>query len=118
MKIMLVTFVGTGLMLILIAIPLIERRIKPNPFYGFRVRATLENPDLWYDVNAHVGRRLLIGGFITCLSALLLFLIPDLRPEIYALVCSVISVFAISLGLMQTARYLKHRTPPGPPTDF
>jgi uncharacterized membrane protein len=118
MKLMLVTFVGTGLMLIGVAIPLIERRIKPNPFYGFRVRATLENPELWYDVNAYGGRHLLVGGFITSLAALLLFLIPDLSPNTYSLMCGSISVLVISLGLAQTSHYLKQRTPPKPPTDF
>ena len=117
MKILLVTFAGSGLLLILIALPLIKRRIKPNPWYGFRVRATLENPDVWYDVNAHMGRRLLIGGLITTLAAVLLFLIPDLSPDMYAIACGGISVFAISLGLMQTVRYLKNRTP-RPPTQF
>jgi len=117
MKLLLVTFAGTGLMSILIALPLIERRIKPNPWYGFRVRATLDNPELWYDVNAHMGRRLLIGGFITTLATVGLFLIPDLGPDMYAILCGGISVFAISLGLMQTVRYLKDRTP-RPPTQF
>lgn len=98
MKILLITFAGSGLLAILIALPLIERRIKPNPWYGFRVRATLENPELWYDVNAHMGRRLLISGLITTLAAVALFLIPNLSPDTYALLCGGISVFVITLG--------------------
>ena len=109
MKILLVIFAGSGLLAILIALPLINRRVKPNPWYGFRVRATLQNPELWYDVNAHLGRRLLISGFITTLAAVLLFLIPDLSPDTYAALCGGISVFAITLGLAQSARYLNQR---------
>ena len=109
MKILLVTFAGSGLLAILIALPLIERRIKPNPWYGFRVRATLENPELWYDVNAHMGRRLLISGLITTFAAVALFLIPNLSPDTYILLCGGISVFAIAVGFAQSARYLKQR---------
>ncbi len=118
MRLLLVIFAGSGLVLIGIAVPLIERRIKPNPWYGFRVRATLENPGLWYDVNAYAGRRLLISGFITAFAALLLFLIPNLGPGTYALACGGISVLSISIGLAQSFQYLKRRTPPKPPTDF
>jgi hypothetical protein len=41
--------------LIGISIPLIQGRLGPNPWYGFRVRRTLEDPDLWYPVNAYSG---------------------------------------------------------------
>lgn len=109
MKILLIIFAGAGVLSILIALPLINRRIKPNPWYGFRVRATLQDPELWYDVNAHLGQRLLISGLITTLAAVALFLIPNLSPDTYALVCGGISVFAITLGLAQSARYLKQR---------
>jgi hypothetical protein len=118
MRLLLVIFVGSGLVLIGIAIPLIERRIKPNPWYGFRVRATLENPEVWYDVNAYAGRRLLVSGFITALAALLLFLIPGIDPDTYALGSTGISVVAISISLAQSFQYLRQRTPPKPPMDF
>lgn len=107
MKILLIIFAGAGVLSILIALPLINRRIKPNPWYGFRVRATLENPELWYDVNAHMGRRLLISGFITTLTAVGLFLIPNLSPDTYALLCGGISVLTLMVGLGQTLHYLK-----------
>ena len=109
MKILLVTFAGSGLLAILIALPLIKRRVKPNPWYGFRVRATLQNPELWYDVNAHLGQRLLISGFITTLAAIGLYVMPGLNVDTYAIACGVISVFALSMGLGQTLHYLKQR---------
>ena len=109
MKILLVTFAGSGLLAILIALPLIERRIKPNPWYGFRVRATLENPELWYDVNAHMGRRLLISGLITTLAAIGLYVMPGLTMDTYAIACGGISILALSVGLGQTMSYLRQR---------
>lgn len=109
MKILLITFAGVGLLSILIALPLIERRIKPNPWYGFRVRATLENSELWYDVNAHMGRRLLISGLITTLAAIGLYVMPGLTMDTYAIACGGISILALSVGLGQTMSYLRQR---------
>lgn len=45
--VLLILFVGGGAMLIAISIPLIQGRIGPNRWYGFRVRQTLENPSIW-----------------------------------------------------------------------
>jgi repressor LexA len=35
-------------LLMLLSLPLLWGRIPPNGLYGFRVRATLDNPDIWY----------------------------------------------------------------------
>jgi hypothetical protein len=61
---------------------------------------------------------LLVSGFITSLAALLLFLIPGLGLDMYALACASISVVTSSIGLAQSFQYLKQRTPPKPPMDF
>jgi len=48
--------------LMLLAIPLIQRRIPPNPLYGLRVPATYRDDQVWYDANAASGRDFLIFG--------------------------------------------------------
>ena len=48
METILVLYVGIGLLLILVAIPLIRKKIKPNHLYGFRVPQTLNDPEVWY----------------------------------------------------------------------
>ncbi len=45
----------------LIAIPLAMGLIPPNPVYGVRTRRTIENPALWYNVNAVGGQLLLVA---------------------------------------------------------
>ena len=44
METMLVLYVAIGLLLILVATPLIRKKIKPNHFYGFRVPQTSTTP--------------------------------------------------------------------------
>ena len=56
---------GSGVILIALGIPLWLKRIKPNHMYGFRIKATLENANIWYEVNARCGRQLFFLGIIS-----------------------------------------------------
>ncbi len=46
MQTLLFIYMGGGLLLVLIALPLIAGKIKPNLYYGFRVPTTLKNPEM------------------------------------------------------------------------
>jgi len=101
------TFVATGLVFVGVSIPLIQRRIKPNYWYGFRVTKTLKNPEIWYDVNAYSGRWLLIMGIATVVVSVVLPLIPGMGLDTYALVTTtVISVLAIVM-VVKSFLYLR-----------
>jgi len=102
MQIMLGMYVGGGVL----AVPLIRRRIRPNPLYGFRVQATLDNPDLWYKVNEYAGKRLVVVGGGEAVAALGFYRVPGLSLDVYALAC--LGCFAVLLvgGLVRSFRYL------------
>lgn len=70
-----------GIFIMVMAIPLIRRSVKPNWFYGFRVPDTVNNPELWYPANEYAGRWLLLTGAATCVVGLVLYLIPSIDAE-------------------------------------
>lgn len=107
MPFLLALYIGSGLLLTLLSIPLIQRRVKPNPWYGFRVRQTLENPDIWYAVNAYAGQRLLWVGLATIVIAGGLYLLPGLNLGLYALLCTGLILALLAVTLFQSFRYLK-----------
>jgi hypothetical protein len=101
------SFVVTGVVFIGLSIPMIQRRVKPNPWYGFRVPKTLNNPEIWYDTNAYSGRWLLIMGIATVVVSVVLPLIPGMGLDTYALVTTtVISVLAIVM-VVKSFLYLR-----------
>lgn len=104
---LLVFLVGFGIVSILIALPLIDEKVKPNPLYGFRVRATLENPKVWYAVNKYFAQRLLLAGIVEIVAAVGLFVVPNIDPSTYALSTLIVFVIAFTIGMMQTSSYLK-----------
>src|SRR5436305_5707067 len=69
---LIVTYVVIGSLFIGGAVPLIQGRVKPNPWYGVRVPKTLGNRDTWYAVNAYFGRRFAVVGLLIIVAGILL----------------------------------------------
>ncbi len=67
--------IGLGLALLsaLIAafgVPLWLGKVSPNRFYGFRTPLTVNQPEMWYPINAIAGRDLVISGLLSSLLVL------------------------------------------------
>lgn len=106
MQTLLFLYVGSGLVLTLISLPLIAGIIKPNVLYGFRVPATLDNPDLWYPVNRYAAKRLLIAGLLMIIAAVGLYFWPGMTPDVYAWAFLGIFVVTFSIVIILCVRYL------------
>jgi tetratricopeptide (TPR) repeat protein len=98
-------FVGTG-------IPLILQRVPPNPWYGFRVQATLENPAVWYPANRYLGKCLLVFGLFMIVTSVGLSLVPRINPGIYVLSCGVAMVVGANIMLIMCVVFLQSLSPP------
>lgn len=59
-----ILFVIAGLSFLILVIPLALDKIKPNRFYGVRLKATLSDESLWYVTNRYFGRVGVISGVI------------------------------------------------------
>jgi len=104
---LLLVYLAGGILLVILALPLIRNKVKPNYWYGFRVAKTLEDPDIWYAVNRYTGKWLLVTGVCTIIGALILYLIPGLSLDAYALAVLGVFVAAFSICLVQSIRYLR-----------
>jgi hypothetical protein len=96
----------SGLLLAVISIPLILQKISPNPWYGFRVKRTLDDPAVWYAVNAYAAKRLLVVGLVSSVSAVLLFFVPGIDLNTYALAGAGITFGGLLVTLIQCIFYL------------
>jgi uncharacterized membrane protein len=107
MATLLILFVSSGLLLAALSVPLILRKISPNPLYGFRVKRTLEDPAVWYPVNAYAAKRLLVVGLVISVSAILLFFVPGVDLLIYALANAGIGLTGLLIAVIQSFLYLR-----------
>ena len=69
-----------GVVLIAVSIPLILKRIPPNPVYGFRTFKTLSSPEIWYAANSVAGKDFLMAGMVIIVYNLALALMPGAFP--------------------------------------
>lgn len=103
----LVLFILTGVAIIGFCIPLIRRRIKPNSWYGFRVRRTLKDPDVWYPANEYAARRTIWVGAATILAAIIFYLFPEISFPVYATIVGVVTVVGLIVVLVQSFSFLR-----------
>src|ERR1700687_5149391 len=107
MTVLLALFVADGLLLVALSVPLILRRVGPNPWYGFRVRRTLDDPALWYPVNALAAKGLLPAGLGTIGAHVLLYCVPGFAMGVYAWVMGGIVLTGLALNVLVSFLYLK-----------
>src|SRR5262245_16443157 len=60
-----------GVVFVLIGIPLAQRRVPRNTWYGYRIRTTLKDDAIRYPVNERSGRHLIVVGGSLILVALI-----------------------------------------------
>ncbi|MBN2556482.1 MAG: SdpI family protein [Anaerolineales bacterium] len=100
-------FIVSGILLALLGVPMALGRVEPNSLYGFRVRATLDDAELWYPANRYAGRRLIEAGIVSTLAAVGFTLLPDLSEDAYAWAYTGLMLTALTLVVVRSFRYLK-----------
>jgi uncharacterized membrane protein len=105
--------VATGIVLILIALPLLLRWIGPNRLYGLRVPATFADEWVWYEANAKSGRDMVIVGITLIILPFALQAIPIIRPTAHLALVAMATVTGIVIvaivGWRRANRLLEQR---------
>jgi uncharacterized membrane protein len=100
-------FVAVGALLVGLSIPLVRRRVKPNPWYGFRTPRSMSSERIWYEANAYAGRLAVrLGlGFLVAVVGLYFVLRPNF--VVYNLACTAALLGTIVVHLVLCFRYLR-----------
>jgi hypothetical protein len=104
---LLVMFLISGVILVALSIPMIMGKVAPNDIYGFRVPDTMNNPRIWYAVNAYSGKWLLITGLIFIATCIFTYLIPGISVDSYSLICMAGFFIPMTIGFIKSSRYAK-----------
>src|SRR5205807_7923645 len=59
---------GVGILVVLLAIPLLLKKVRPNPIYGLVSAIRLESRTKWYAANRYLGGALVVAGLITVVA--------------------------------------------------
>ena len=107
MEILLALYALGGLLLAGLSVPLILHKIPPNGLYGFRIPSTLDDPELWYTVNAYAGKRFLVAGLGTSVGAISLYFTSPPNVDVYALSCLGLFLAFFLWAMITSFLYLK-----------
>ncbi len=97
----------SGLVMAGLSVPLILHKIPPNGLYGFRIPSTLQDPQLWYKVNAYAGKRLLVVGLGTAVGAIIFYYTANSSLDAYALSCLGLFLALFLWAVITSFLYLK-----------
>jgi hypothetical protein len=107
MTTLLILHVASGVLFMALSLPLLWEKVPPNGLYGFRVRATLENHQIWYAANKFAAKRMLAAGAVFVVAALILYFIPGIDVDDYSIGCLVLFAVPFVIGLVQSLRHVK-----------
>jgi uncharacterized membrane protein len=94
-----IVFISVGMVEIILGLPLLFNKIKPNWFYGFRLPSTVSNEKVWYKINQYFGRDMIISGIIIVLLTffLMLFKLNLLIIEIFTFLIVILHILIITI---------------------
>lgn len=108
---LLALYAGCGLLFIAIAIPLVQRRVPPNQWYGFRVERTLNDPAVWYPANAYSGRLLIgVGAGVIAVAVIAALIVAQHQPPntgLFVAICTAALLGGLLISVALSFRYLR-----------
>lgn len=105
--IVLVLYIFVGLLFIGLSLPMIMRKVPPNPIYGFRVAKTMNNPDIWYKANEYSGWTMLWAGVVTVIGAFVLKFLSIFDVKVYTIACVTLMSVSLVISLILSFIYLR-----------
>ena len=107
--IIIITFIGTGILFIGMSIPLIKRKIPPNDAYGFRAQATFSSESVWYDINEYSARLMRSVG-VVILTAVPVLLVLEIDETTFAMIMIGIILVGTIIMIARSFIHLKKLT--------
>jgi len=107
MTTLMLLYVIGGIVLVALSLPLLWEKVPPNPVYGFRLSATMNDPQVWYATNKYGTKRLMVTGISTVVAAAIFYFIPGITVDGYALACLFVFTLVFTIGVVQSLRYMR-----------
>ncbi len=100
------TILACDALFVLLSIPLVLRKVRPNVVYGYRTRATLADETLWYEANAYFGSRFIVACLVSAAAAWALARPGLLPPDTFLPVSVVLLGAPVAMAGILTTRFV------------
>lgn len=101
-------FSGVGAVFIGLGIPLFQKRVPPNSWYGCRTAKSLSDEGIWYAVNRTTGQDMILAGILIIISSLIVFTFGNkMNPNNAAVVLLVVLILTTTGMAVNSLRVLR-----------
>ena len=100
------TFIFIGVVFVILGIPLILKKVKPNWFYGFRTPTTVKDKELWYKINRQVGREFIFAGIIVIIGSIFLLIFQPILTLIQLIIILLLLVHTLLIIIISRGLFL------------
>jgi uncharacterized membrane protein len=114
----LVTVLVCDALFVILAIPLILRKVPRNVVYGFRTCTTLGDDFVWYEANAYFGRGLVVSSLISVAAVLMLYGVSGVSQRFFFVSTIAALVVPPLAAALLTLRFVRSLTPGGPTNRY
>lgn len=102
-----ILFLVSGLIMFGVSLPLIYRKIPPNHFYGFRVKASFVSKEHWYAINAYSGQLLAKWSSLPIAAGVAGLFLPGDCFTLYTGVAAALLVVSALVPTLLTLRWIR-----------
>ncbi len=105
-----ISYVGLGILFILLGIPMYAGRVKPNGLYGFRTPKTFSSEPIWYAANRFAGKEIIRAGrtIVVCSTIFLLVnVVGRFSMDFVAGFGLLIAIMPLCIAVVKSFLYLR-----------
>lgn len=99
--------IATGILLIVVARPLVQGRIKPNRWYGVRIPKAFESDANWYAINRFGGQRLMIWSWAIVAAGILSLFLPLRTSDALTMLSALLPAIIVMIPTLEIMRFAK-----------
>lgn len=99
--------IATGFLLMVVARPLVQGRIKPNRWYGVRIAKAFESEANWYAINRFGGQRLIVWSWAIVAAGVLSLFLPLRANDALTLFAGLLPALIVMIPTVEMVRFSK-----------
>jgi uncharacterized membrane protein len=99
--------IAIGFLLLALARPLVQRRIRPNMWYGVRIRKAFESEENWYAINRFGGQRFTVWSQAMVASGVLSLFLPLRANDALTMFVGLLPALMVMIPMVEILRYSK-----------
>ena len=101
--------VSCAVLFVILSVPLYQRSVKMNRWYGFRIRKSFSSEENWYKINRYGAKRLMLWSVPLLLIGVIAFFVPfdSVAEDLPLVLAFAVAPLIVFVPLVETCLYAR-----------